>query len=306
VPYIRTVAKLTGIAPGNANIMDGGTGADWFDPVGFLGKRGTKLLPRGAQLTAACSTLLRGVDGLGYVNSNRRGIWVATSTFAETMHETMDNIVRSQGSDGLSPALAPYFSVNLMANRLSREVESRGMATTVTMPHTGLADAFASASNALAAGRVDRALIACTEVASPDGAFIGYEGEGCVSYLLSSEPADDAMEVSIMRGFADPGRPPWRLGMMPNIGMVGDTHSQSSEVVVFTDLPVADSRLHAILDLNGECIDARVLPLTRGMIAQASTIASLVEQRKAATVFTVCASGQWSRIGLLPVARVTR
>lgn len=287
---ISAVATLTGIAVAGGSLET----ADWFDPVEFLGKRGTRLLPRGAQMTAACAKLLPR-EVMESVPTHRRGIWVATNTFAEQMHKTMDDIIRVDGSDGLSPAQAPYFSVNLVASRLSKDVQSRGMSTTITTPGTGLADALASARLALKAGRVDRALVVCTEVlTSSDGEP---ETEGCVSFLLDMDGPISGMELSVVRGFAAPGN--GNPCKSTNLGQ-RELDGEQRELVVFTDLSHSDPCLHSVLDLEGESIDARVLPIGPNMVGQGIELARLIEQRQTATVFTIRASGQWSRIHLQP------
>lgn len=287
--YCSAVATLTGT---NA-VRDGLESDDWFNPVEHLGKRGTRLLPRGVQLTAACASLLPPA-GLGSVPSNRRGIWVATNTFAEQMHETMDKTVRAHGSDGLSPAQAPYFSVNLVASRLSRDVQSHGMSTTLTTPGTGLADALAAARLALRAGRVDRAVVACTDVehATADGLAV----EGCVSFLLERDCAPGAVQISVERGFAAPESGTQSVSRVPNRGR--ECRREYQELLIFTDIPLSDPSLHAVLDLEGECVDAHVHPLGLNQVAQGLELARLIDLRRTATVLVVCSSGQWARISL--------
>ncbi len=289
---ISAVATLTGTTTPD------GVG-DWFSPVDFLGKRGTRLLPRGAQLTAACATLLPA--GLDSVPAHRRGVWVATSTFAEQMHETMDDIIRVDGSDGLSPAQAPYFSVNLVASRLSKDVQSHGMATTITTPGTGLADALASAQSALRAGRVDRALVACTEVPTPaDGDPVT---DGCVSFVLDQDGVTEGMQLSVLRGFAAPGS--GTACVPPETVQDHAFDGEHRDLLVFTDLPHSDPCLHSVLDLEGEGIHARVHRLGPNMVQQGIELARLIEQRQAATLFTIRASGQWARIRVQPVTGST-
>lgn len=269
---------------------------DWFDPVEFLGKRGTRLLPRGVQLTAACATLFP-AEGLGSVSTHRRGVWVATNTFAEQMHESMDEVIRAEGSDGLSPAQAPYFSVNLLASRLSRDVQSHGMSTTITTPGTGLADALASAQYALMAGRVDRALVACTEVAGSAGGELPVDG--CVSFLLNQDNVTNGMDFVVERGFAVPGsKSPCAPSMLRR---EQQPDGNRRELVVFTDRSHSDPCLHSVLDLEGESIDANVHPLGDNMLAQGLELARLVESQRDATVFTILKSGQWSRIHINPL-----
>lgn len=289
---ITAVATLTG----TSGAGDGAGTEDWFNPVDFLGKRGTRLLPRGAQLTAACATLLP-FAGLESIPAHRRGVWVATSTFAEQMHATMDEIIRVDGSNGLSPAQAPYFSVNLVASRLSKDVQSHGMATTITTPGTGLADALAAALLAIRAGRVDRALVACTEVSVPSESEPVRDGS--VSFLLDQEGLAESMALSVLRGFVAQGSP---MPCLPTeLSRDHESDGEHRELVVFTDLPHTDPCLHSVLDLEGEGIDACVYPLGSNMMAQGLELARLIEQRQAATFFTICASGQWSRIHLQPV-----
>ncbi|MBD8535135.1 hypothetical protein PlfCFBP13513_19025 [Plantibacter flavus] len=271
-----------------------GCGADWFRPSDHLPGRGVRLLPRGVQLAAAAVSGLP-EEMLWACPADRRGAWIVTSTFAERMQQEIDAEVLASGSDGLSPLSAPYFSVNLLGDRLVRDHRVKGMAVAITSPRTGLTDALAGAAHALALGRVDRAVIVCAEV-DADGS--GRVREGAVALVLAAEddaPDTDAVvaRVTVDRGFLHGEDSPLRLGQeasgAPSAGRSGHRH------LVFSDRAQDNAALHRVIDLDGECVDAERSPLRRGSIDQAVALADLAEG-PGGTLTTVAVAGEWSRI----------
>lgn len=263
-------------------------GEDWFEPQSFLGRRGTKFLPRGAQLAAACAAQLDTRVGLQDVPEQRRGIWIATSTFAERMHDELDAVITQSGAMEISPVAAPYFSVNLVASRLAKDTGSHGASVTVTTPDTGLADAFTLAGAALSRGRVDRALVVCVEV--PWG--LEPRGDGAVVFVLGHSEALHP-QVSIASGFTPRAGVACRL-LDPELDPVANQSDRRHRI--FTDLSIDDPALHAAVDLEGESIDAELQPLTRSLLPQAMAIAGLVSSGATGAVTVVTTAGAWVQI----------
>jgi 3-oxoacyl-[acyl-carrier-protein] synthase II len=79
----------------------------------------------------------------------------------------MDEVVRAEGADLLSPLTSPYFSINLLVGRLSTEFEARGGATTFTTPTTAGLDALAACARSRR--RPGLALVGAVEVPPPGG-----------------------------------------------------------------------------------------------------------------------------------------
>lgn len=158
----------------------------WFDHRVRLGARGYKYLPAAAQyvLAAARDAVADGDWGAG-VAADRRGLLLATNAGLAGVYDTMDATVAEQGADGISPALAPYFAVNVLGNRLAAELSLHGFALTVATARTAALDALSTGALALAAGRCGALLLAATE--EPVPAARGGGGEQGAA-VLALEP----------------------------------------------------------------------------------------------------------------------
>ncbi|MER6285049.1 beta-ketoacyl synthase N-terminal-like domain-containing protein [Streptomyces sviceus] len=143
-------------------------GGEWFDHRVRLGARGYKYLPAAAQyvLAAARAAVADGAWA-DAVPADRRGLLLATNAGLAGVYDTMDATVTEQGADRLSPALAPYFAVNVLGNRLAAELSLHGFALTVATARTAALDALSTGVSALAAGRCEALLLAATEEAVP-------------------------------------------------------------------------------------------------------------------------------------------
>ncbi|MFC9224547.1 beta-ketoacyl synthase N-terminal-like domain-containing protein [Streptomyces hygroscopicus] len=172
----------------------GTVSADGFDFRTALGRRGYKYLPAASQyfLAAAKGALAQaGPGALEAVGPEERGAAVGTNSAAVALHHTMDRTITATGAEDLSPALAPYFSVNLFGSRLATEHDLKGFNLTFTSPRVAGLEALQAGRRAIAAGRARRLLAGATEEALPEGEPGADRPEsGAVALVL--EPASAA------------------------------------------------------------------------------------------------------------------
>ncbi|EPH05550.1 hypothetical protein HMPREF1531_00979 [Propionibacterium sp. oral taxon 192 str. F0372] len=265
-----------------------GEGSDWFDPRAHLGRRGTALLPRAVQLTAAAAAQLN-VSGALACESHRRELWACTASFAEHMHDEMDAVVRAESAEALSPARAPYFSVNLLPARVAQDYKIHGRVVTITTPGTGLVDACASAALSLGSGRCDTALVVTTDVG-------GEVAEGSVALMLHPEGRGTHLtwargflpQAVTMRGFERLERllPPLLAG--PDVSLL---------------TALEDAPRHLIEALPDELTEGRPLNAPNGrLLPQAIAVAEACQQRRTTTLFCCSRFGAWAALRLDPGA----
>lgn len=174
----------------------------WFDHRERLGRRGYKYLPSATQYFLAATKQaiadtghpLDGADGAddadcaddadatggtGYVEGagaaggarlaaeERRGAAVGTNSAAAALHDEMDRTVLAEGADALSPATAPYFSINLFGSRPATEHALKGFNLTLTSPRTAGLEALESGARSVRLGRASWLLAGATEEALP-------------------------------------------------------------------------------------------------------------------------------------------
>ncbi|MEU3717287.1 beta-ketoacyl synthase N-terminal-like domain-containing protein [Streptomyces californicus] len=179
---------------------------DWFDHRERLGRRGYKYLPTATQyfLAAARSALADAGEtrpDSDLADEQRRGAMVGTNSAAVALHESMDRTVMAEGADALSPATAPYFSINLFGSRLATEHLFRAFNLTLTSPRVAGLEALETGTRSLAAGRASWLLAGSTEEALPAGHPGAAASErGAVALVM--EPAARVLE----RGAAGYGR----------------------------------------------------------------------------------------------------
>jgi 3-oxoacyl-[acyl-carrier-protein] synthase II len=141
--------------------------ADWFDYRRELGPHGYKHLPPAVRyLLAATRRALaatRPAEPGDAPPPERYGMVVGTSNAVAGLHAAMDRTVVATGSADLSPALAPYFSVNLGGGRLAAEHSLKGFHVTLTTTRVAGLEAIEVAARALALGRADTLLAGVTE-----------------------------------------------------------------------------------------------------------------------------------------------
>ncbi|GGW18027.1 hypothetical protein GCM10018980_54080 [Streptomyces capoamus] len=138
----------------------------WFDHRSRLG-RGHRYLPEACHyLMAAAREAL--ADGAAEQHApERRGIVVGTNSAVTALHADIESAVRDGGIDSLSPMRVPFFSVNLVAAKLSTEHGFKGFNVTVSSPRVAGLEAVHLAGRALPAGRGDLVLAGATEAPDP-------------------------------------------------------------------------------------------------------------------------------------------
>ncbi|WP_282961702.1 beta-ketoacyl synthase N-terminal-like domain-containing protein, partial [Streptomyces sparsogenes] len=137
------------------NLVVSGVGtvrAEGFDFRTALGPRGYKYLPPASQffLAAAKRALAdAGPRSLEAVDPERRAAAVGTNSAAASLHDAMDRTVIETGAAELSPATAPYFSINLFGSRLATEHHLKGFNLTFTSPRVAGLEALQNGGRAL-------------------------------------------------------------------------------------------------------------------------------------------------------------
>ncbi|WP_369137441.1 beta-ketoacyl synthase N-terminal-like domain-containing protein [Modestobacter versicolor] len=275
---------------------------DWFDVTERLGRRGYRYLPLPSQLAiAAGRDAAVGADPA--LPPEQRTLWLGTASSASRVHAPLDATIRQSSSDELSPAAAPYFSVNLMAGRLASDLEARGGATTFTTPTTAGLDALAAAASALRLGRCARAVVVSVEV-PPAAGQPPLEGEaaGAVAFSVVDAPAGTTVpglaDVTVRRGS-------WRPDTL-----LDDVSSLVQEHVrVAGPAPVAVD-LHAVPQAHALIADAgladhlgvpvRLTAVTAGGLAPAAAVAAAVLDGAPRIVLVAGAMGHLAAVLVRP------
>jgi 3-oxoacyl-[acyl-carrier-protein] synthase II len=189
---------------------------DWFDVRTQLAPRGYKYLPPACQYLLAAARRahvaagsdLHGPDGSGL------GVVIGTNRACSALHAAMDRVVLAGDADQLSPAMAPFFSVNVVAGRLSMEHPGRAFNLTLTSPAVAGLESVQVAARAMAAGRARAVLAGATEAAvEPGGTAAGRTEAGAVVLLLEPPESAAARGAPILGTcrsralFVPPGRP---------------------------------------------------------------------------------------------------
>ncbi|MEE6259659.1 beta-ketoacyl synthase N-terminal-like domain-containing protein [Plantactinospora sonchi] len=146
-------------------------GEPWFDPRAELGPRGYRYAPPATQyLLAATRRAVADGGRLDRLPPERRGAAVATNGGLDPLFGEMDRIVTGADATELSPALAPYFAINVLGTRLVAEHQLRGFHLTLTSPGVAGFEAVEAGWRALAVGRCDTLLVGVTEDGAEQGA----------------------------------------------------------------------------------------------------------------------------------------
>lgn len=168
----------------------------WFDVKAALGGRGMKYLPPAAQymLAAARRADADAAHPFAALDHEQGAVVVGTTTGVRGLHADMDRTIREVGSDELSPLLAPFFSVNLLASRVSIDVCARGPSTTLTTPVVAGIEGLALAQRSARLGHATLHLVGAVEV--PPQGSTAKQADGAVMLVL--EPH----ETAVRRGTA--------------------------------------------------------------------------------------------------------
>lgn len=174
----------------------------WFDYRTELGRRGYKYLPTAAQyFLAACRRALPAEGGPADLAPAERGAAVGTNSGAEALHTAMDDTIVKSGADDLSPATAPFFSINLFGSRMAMEHAFQGFNLTLTSPRVAGFEAIQTGVRSLRLGRASWLMAGATEEAlAPLDPGASASETGAVAMVL--EPADRA----VARGATELGR----------------------------------------------------------------------------------------------------
>ncbi|MFG3141029.1 beta-ketoacyl synthase N-terminal-like domain-containing protein [Streptomyces sp. NPDC048211] len=168
-------------------------GGQWFDHRARLG-RGYRYVPEACHyLLAAAREALAEAEPEHHAE-DRRGIVVGTNCAVTALHADIEGAVRAGGINTLSPMAVPFFSVNLVAAKLSTEHHFKGFNLTVSSPRVAGLEAVHLASRALSADRGDLVLAGATESADPRAGDAVPES-GAVLLLLRPRTAADAGPV---------------------------------------------------------------------------------------------------------------
>ncbi|MFC9897588.1 beta-ketoacyl synthase N-terminal-like domain-containing protein [Nocardia sp. NPDC127579] len=150
------VAALDGLGVVEPPAAHDSSADEWFDQRQELG-RGYKYLPRAAQYALVAAR--RAMDDAGTVldrfDEERRAICVGTNNAASVPQGDIDRTITERGSHVLSPASAPYFSINLVASRVAMEHQLKGFALSLHTPRTAGLEAIQEGVRAVCGGRAD-------------------------------------------------------------------------------------------------------------------------------------------------------
>jgi 3-oxoacyl-[acyl-carrier-protein] synthase II len=181
------VAILT--PPDGQSAGDGAS--DWFDYRRELGPRGYKYLPAASQYLLAATKRALADSGVNRENAEpeRWAAAVGTNCAASNLHADMDRTVLDTDAGDLSPALAPFFSINLFGSRLAIEHQLKAFNLTLTSPRVAGIEALQHGLRLARLGRTSWLIAGAAEAALDDAEPGSKSSEtGAVAVVL--EPAD--------------------------------------------------------------------------------------------------------------------
>lgn len=184
----------------DADAIEGNTVAasdeDWFDPSIYLGRRGWKYLSHTTRLLIAAVRL-------SLADSQREpesgGVMIGTNFAAAEVVRSMDDIVRATGSDDLSPALAPAFSVNLPASQVSIAHGMTRFNLTLTNPLVAGVESIIYGASAVRSGRSSWCVAGAVEARCTDRGVL--DGAGTV-LLEPAGPTTPESALLLRGGFS--------------------------------------------------------------------------------------------------------
>lgn len=245
---------------------------DWFDVRTELGRHGYKYLPPACQYTVSASRRAVADAGEPPAEPERRAAAMGTNSAAASLHARMDATIVGEGAAGLSPATAPFFSINLFGSRLAIEHGLQAYNLTLTSPRVAGLEALEVGARALLLGRADMVLAGATEAPlaapAPDGAP---DEDGAV--VLALEP----LERAVARGAGVRGTcrvrtfflPPSRMGAPGGTDDAVERVRSVVEAFARPDLPpvravVGDDPVGGALLAGLEAAGAAVTTVTAG------------------------------------------
>jgi 3-oxoacyl-[acyl-carrier-protein] synthase II len=191
------VVSVWGDDPARLDLRTSGTPAaaddGWFDTAAELPGRGFRHAPSSCRyLLAATRRAVKdaGAAAFAAVPEERRGMAVGTNNGNTALLEAMNETVTTSGADRLSPASAPFFSINTIAGRVAMEQGVKGWNLTLTTPMTAGLETVLAGTRAAVAGRCDVLLAGATEASVPGLAESDCEAGAAV---LVMEPRQAAL-----------------------------------------------------------------------------------------------------------------
>lgn len=211
-PAASTVDGLLAAEPDAAGPVSG-----WFDPVAHLGKRGWKYLTPATWYVLAAAGLAIADARLepAGLRDDSMGVAVGTNFAAAPVVGRLDEVVRAEGAEWLSPAEAPNFSVNIPASHISMRYGMRAFNLSLTNPMVAGLEAVLTLASAIRHGRAALGIAGATEERPGDGPVS--EGACCLTIEDASQAqARGAVARAEVAGgwcrFLPPGADPAVLG----------------------------------------------------------------------------------------------
>ncbi|WP_431782933.1 beta-ketoacyl synthase N-terminal-like domain-containing protein [Streptomyces chumphonensis] len=270
----------------------------WFDHRTHLGRRGYKYLPTAAQyFLAASNRALEAGGGLDHAPPESRGAAVGTNSAAEALHAAMDTTITTSSATDLSPATAPFFSINLFGSRMAMEHGLQGFNLTLTSPRVAGLEAIQTGLRSVRLGRADWLLAGATEEAlAPLDPAVRDSEAGAVALVL--EPAREAAargsdvlgHLVVRSGYLPPGTPApearERAGRILGEGPGGLALRDATVVAVVDDSPVSEAVVGAL------GTDVRRVPAGAGSLEPLLQIAGLLGSGAEGPTAVVTAAAQ--------------
>ena len=181
------VSGIGVLTPGQLGAAEEG----WFDYRRELGPRGYKYLPPASRYLLAATKRALADSGQSpeSVPDEARAAAVGTNSAASALHAEMDATVIGTNASALSPAIAPFFSINLFGSRLATEHGLKGFNLTLTSPRVAGLEAVQHGARSVGLGRASWLLAGAAEAAL-DPAEPGADSSETGAVALVFEQAD--------------------------------------------------------------------------------------------------------------------
>lgn len=300
----------------SADLVVSGLGTvrpEGFDYRTELGPRGYKYLPPASQylLAATRRAVVDAGDTLASVPEESRAAVVGTNSAVSSLHAVMDRTVIETSAQDLSPATAPFFSINLFGSRLASEHALKGFNLTITSPRVAGLEALQIGGRSVALSRASWLLVGATEAAL-DSAEPGAHTSETGAVVLVLESAD----AVAVRGSQAWGRCQVRTAFLPPATA---SHDRAAELVraafatfggahpvraVLDGSPVAEALAVAIAAETGTEVDR--CEAGAGCLEPLAQVAEALTGPSVRLVVTAAAEGNVAFALVTPVGELTR
>ncbi|MFF4623365.1 beta-ketoacyl synthase N-terminal-like domain-containing protein [Nonomuraea jabiensis] len=263
-----------------------------FDVSEELGRRGYKyLLPASRYLLAATRRAVAAGGRLDHAPAERRGVAVGSNT---AVREYFTQAMAATSQADLSPAMAPYFAINVLAARVTGEHELKAFSLTCTSPNVAGFEAIELGGRALAAGRADVMVVAAME------------GTGAVAMVVEPGAAHQP-HVMARTAYAPPdlvasyrGRRRLLAYAEATIERVRPTRIHA----VVDDSPVAEAVTRAVATAGDGVAPVVSAPTANGCLGPMTMLSHLLRTARENTlVITATAEGHYAFGAFLPGVR---